>query len=119
MDDVTVLELSSWLQDRLIMTNLIKQHLARAKERMKQQADKKRSERHFQVGDMVFVKLQPYVQSTLAARANQKLSFKFYGPFQILSRIGSVAYKLQLPPSTAIHPVFHVSQLKAAVTSGT
>jgi hypothetical protein len=67
---------------------------------------------------MVFVKIQPYVQSTLAARANQKLSFKFYGPFQILAKISSVAYKLLLPP-TSIHPVFHVSQLKAAITSGT
>jgi hypothetical protein len=67
------------------------------------------------VADKVFVKIQPYVQSTLAHRANQKLSFKFYGPFEILERIGSVAYKLLLPPSTTIHPVFHVSQLKAAV----
>lgn len=82
---------------------------------MKRQADKKRSERQFSVGDMVFVKLQPYVQSTLAPRSNQKLSFKFYGPFQITERIGSVAYKLLLPSSAAIHPVFHVSQLKAAV----
>ena len=97
------------------MTDLIHQHLARAKERMKCQADKKRSERQFSVGDMVFVKLQPYVQSTLAPRSNQKLSFKFYGPFKIVERICSVAYKLLLPPSSAIHPAFHVSQLKAAV----
>jgi hypothetical protein len=68
---------------------------------------------------MVFVKIQPYVQSTLAACANQKLSFKFYGPFQIIAKIGSVAYKLHLPLSMSIHPVFHVSQLKAAITSGT
>lgn len=64
---------------------------------------------------MVFVKLQPYVQSTLAHRANQKLSFKFFRPFKILERIGSVAYKLLLPSSTTIHLVFHVSQLKAIV----
>ena len=97
------------------MTDLIRQHLARAKEPMKRQADKKRSERQFNVGDMVFVKLQPYVQSTLAPRSNQKLSFKFYGPFQITECIGSVAYKLMLLSSAAIHPVFHVSQLKATV----
>ncbi|XP_066324525.1 uncharacterized protein [Miscanthus floridulus] len=64
---------------------------------------------------MVFVKLQPYVQSTLAPRSNQKLSFKFYGPFQITEHIGAVAYKLLLPSSAAIHLVFHVSQLKVAV----
>lgn len=118
-DDVAVPELSTWLQDQQVMTELIRQHLARAKERMKRQADKNRSESQFKVGDMVFVKIQPYVQSTLAAHANQKLSFKFYGPFQIIAKIGSVAYKLHLPPSTSIHPVFHVSQLKAAITSGT
>jgi transposase InsO family protein len=47
LDSVTVPELSSWLQDRRVMTELIHQHLSRAKERMKRQADKNRSERHF------------------------------------------------------------------------
>lgn len=79
---------------------------------MKQQADKRRSERMFQVGDLVFVKLQPYVQTSLVSRANQKLSFRFFGPYQILSKIGSTAYKLDLPDSSTVHPVFHVSQLK-------
>jgi hypothetical protein len=94
------------------MNALIKQHLSRAKLRMKKQADKHRSERQFSVGDKVWVKLQPYVQSSLAPRSNQKLAFKFFGPYQILERIGLVAYKLDLPEHTSIHPVFHVSQLK-------
>ena len=82
---------------------------------MKNQADKKRSEREFQVGDLVFLKLQPYVQSTVASRTHQKLSFRFYGPFKIIVRVGQVAYKLELPPSAKIHPVVHVSQLKKQV----
>lgn len=82
---------------------------------MKRQADKQRSERQFSIGDMVFLKLQPYVQSSLAPRANQKLAFKFFGLFPVIARVGKVAYKLGLPVSSSIHPVFHVSQLKLAV----
>jgi len=91
------------------MNTLIQQHLARAQKRMKTQADKSRSERQFAVGDWVYLKLQPYVQASLAQRANQKLAFKFFVPFQVISRVGDVAYKLKLSEDLAIHPVFHVS----------
>ena len=65
----------------------------------------------------MFVKLQPYIQTSLAHCRNQKLSFRYFGSFKILQKIGNVAYKLDLPATSSVHPVFHVSQLKAAVTA--
>jgi hypothetical protein len=61
---------------------------------------------------MVYLKLQPYRISTFGLHSSLKLQSKYYGPFRVLSIVGSVAYKLQLPTHVQIHPVFHVSQLK-------
>jgi len=82
---------------------------------MKAQADKGRSERSFAVGDLVYLKLQPYIQSSVASRLNHKLSFRFFGPFSILQKVGLVAYRLDLPSDCRIHLVVHVSQLKKHV----
>lgn len=114
-DACSVPALESWVQDRGLMLRVLQQHLERVRARMKHQADKKRIERVFQVGDSVFLKLQPYVQSSVTARAHHKLLFKFYGPFRVLERVGEAAYRLQLPPNSRIHPVLHVSQLKNAL----
>jgi hypothetical protein len=89
-------KLDDWLSERAIAETLIKQYLSRAVDRMKKQEDKRWSEREFEVGGWVYMKLQPYVQSSALSRANLKLGFKYFGPFKVTTRVGSVAYRLDV-----------------------
>lgn len=74
----------------------VKMHLLKAQEQMKNNADKKRRDLEFTVGSSVFLKLLPYRKTSLSKSYCQKLEAKYYGPFTILERVGSVAYRLQL-----------------------
>lgn len=94
------------------MLTQIKSHMSRAQEVIKASADKHMHDFELAMGSKVFLKLHPYMQHSVARRLYQKLVVKFYGPYEILEKVGKAEYHLQLPPSSKIHSVFHVSQLK-------
>ena len=106
-------------QERQLHLQTLKEHLAAAQNRMKLQADKKCTDLVFQVGEKVLLKLQPYAQTSVVNRPYPKLSFKYFGPYEVLQRVGKAAYRLALPEGSLIHPVFHVSQLKPFVADYT
>ncbi|KAJ3704876.1 hypothetical protein LUZ61_008581 [Rhynchospora tenuis] len=103
------------LSERQRVLGQIKNNLIKAQSRMKKYADLHRSERHFQVGDWVYMRVQPYRQQSVQGSGNMKLNSRYFGPFEILEKVGQVAYKLNLPASAQIHPVIHVSQLKKQI----
>ena len=87
-----------------------------AQSRQKSYADVRRKSLEFEVGDLVFLKVAP-MKGVLRFGHKGKLSPKFIGPFEILERVGSVAYKLALPPAlSGVYDVFHVSMLRKYIT---
>ena len=70
----------------------------------------------FQVGDQVFMRISPW-KGVLRFEKKGKLSPRYMGPYEIVERIGEVAYRLRLPPELAIiHDVFHVSMLRKYIS---
>ncbi|KAL4014536.1 hypothetical protein IC575_026741 [Cucumis melo] len=94
----------------------IRSRMLTAQSRQKSYADVRRKDLEFEVGDKVFLKVAP-MRGVLRFERRGKLSPRFVGPFEILERIGPVAYRLVLPPSlSTVHDVFHVSMLRKYVS---
>eukprot|EP00253_Pinus_taeda_P027707 PITA_27707 len=93
------------------MDKKVRANLKVAQDRQKSYADRKRNFKEFQVGEHVYVRIRAK-KSTLQWSGCAKLAPRFCGPFQILARIGPVAYQLALPSHIRVHNVFHVSVLK-------
>ncbi|XP_057785074.1 uncharacterized protein LOC131002630 [Salvia miltiorrhiza] len=95
--------------------DLIKRRIKEAQDRQKLYADRRRTYLQFNVGDHVFLKISPSKGVTRFGK-REKLRPKFIGPFEILERIGHVAYRLALPPNLPdVHDVFHISMLRKYV----
>ena len=83
-----------------------------AKDRQKSYADNRRRDLQFEIGDRVFLKISPW-KGVLRFGKQGKLSPRYMGPYEIVSKVGPVAYKLKLPPELSrIHDTFHVSMLR-------
>ena len=90
----------------------IRQKIQTAQSRQKSYADNRRRPLEFSEGDHVFLKVTPTTGIGRALKT-KKLNPRYIGPFQILKRVGLVAYQVALPPYLSnLHDVFHVSQLK-------
>lgn len=100
------------LSDRATIHAKLRSRLLKAQTTMKHYENQYRREVQYDVGQLVYVKLRPYQQTSVRGHHSHKLAKRYFGPFLILERIGSVAYRFQFPPNSKLHPVFHCSLLR-------
>nr|GEY46100.1 putative reverse transcriptase domain-containing protein [Tanacetum cinerariifolium] len=97
----------------------IKDRLTAAHDRQKSYADKRRKHLEFSVGDYVLLKVSPW-KGMVRLGKKGKLAPRFVGPFEIIDKVGSMAYRLDLPEElNGVHDKFHVSNLKKCLADPT
>ncbi|KAJ9547141.1 hypothetical protein OSB04_019684 [Centaurea solstitialis] len=107
------------VQETTDKIKMVQEKLKVARDRQKSYADNRRKPLEFQIGDRVLLKVSPW-KGLIRFGKKGKLSPRFVGPFEILERIGPVAYRLDLPPElSTIHDTFHVSNLKKCLSEET
>jgi hypothetical protein len=90
----------------------VRENLKIVQSRQRSYADTRRRDLSFEVGDYVYLKVSP-IRGIKRFGVKGKQEPQYIGPYQIQARHGEVAYQLSLPESlSAVHDVFHVSQLK-------
>ena len=100
------------LRESLKKVKFIQEKLLAAQSRQKEYADRKVRNLDFMEGEQVLLKVSP-MKGVMRFGKRGKLSPRYIGPFEVLKRVGDVAYELALPPRlSGVHPVFHVSMLK-------
>ena len=106
------------VKDTEAKVKVIRQRLKAASDRQKSYADLKMKDIEYEVRDKVFLKVSPW-RKVLRFGKKGKLSPRFIRPYEVLERIGLVAYQLALPPELAkLHDVFHVSMLRKYRSDG-
>jgi hypothetical protein len=93
-------------------TKIATDTLVLAKANQEKNANKSRREVSYMVGDQVLLSSNHINLASQASRPTKKLQHRFIGPYRISQKVSPVAYKLDLPDTLHIHPVFHVSLLR-------
>ncbi|GKE45835.1 hypothetical protein Tco_1473119 [Tanacetum coccineum] len=107
------------VQETIEKISQIKDRLKVARDRQKSYADKRRKPLEFSVGDYVLLKVSPW-KGVVRFGKKEKLASRFVGPFELIKKIGSVAYKLDFPKELdGVHDTFHVSNLKKCLADPT
>ncbi|XP_043705385.1 uncharacterized protein LOC122655239 [Telopea speciosissima] len=99
--------------------DMIREKIKIAQSRQKSYTDVRRKDMEFQMGENVFLRVSP-TKGIMRFSKKGKLNPRYIGHYEILKRIGAVAYRLALPPSLeGVHNVFHISKLKKYVPNPT